>query len=68
MLFMKEYLIHMLDHIQYEFSLSFTTFADPEQGAWAEASIFRLQLRIRPEFLAPCGSGSTTFFNTHNLY
>jgi hypothetical protein len=32
MLFMKEYLIHMLDHIQYEFSLSFTTFADPEQG------------------------------------
>ncbi len=37
--------IHMLDPIQYELWFSSTTLADPEPGAGAETSIFRLQLR-----------------------
>jgi hypothetical protein len=49
----------MLDPIQYEFLFLFTTLADPEPGAGAETSIFRLQ----PKVPAPCGSGSTTLNN-----
>jgi hypothetical protein len=46
----------MLDPIQYEFRFFQNTLADPEPGAGAETSIFRLQ----PKVSAPCGSGSTT--------
>jgi hypothetical protein len=37
----------MLDPIQYEFWFLITTLADPEPGAGAETSIFRLQLPLR---------------------
>jgi hypothetical protein len=50
----------MLDPTQYEFRFFFTTLADPEPGAGAETSIFRLWLRLRPKVSAPCGSGSTS--------
>jgi hypothetical protein len=44
----------MLDPIQYEFSFfSQNTLADPEPGARAETSIFRLQLRLHPKVSAP---------------
>jgi hypothetical protein len=46
----------MLDPIQYEFRFFQNTLADPELGAGAETSRFRLQ----PKVSAPCGSGSTT--------
>ncbi len=46
----------MLDYIQNEFLILFTTLADPELGAGAETSTFRLW----PKVPAPCGSGSTT--------
>jgi hypothetical protein len=36
----------MLDSIQYEFLFFFTTYADPEPGAGAENSTFRLQFRL----------------------
>jgi hypothetical protein len=51
-------LIHMLDPIQNEFGFFQNTLVDPEPepGAGAETSIFRLQ----PKVSAPCGSGSTT--------
>ncbi len=48
-------LIHMLDPIQYEFRFFFTTLADPELGAGAETSIFRL----RPKVLAPAPAKSS---------
>ncbi len=46
-------LIHMLDPIQYEFLILFTTLADPELGAGADTSIFQLQLRFRSKVPAP---------------
>jgi hypothetical protein len=59
MFLMKEIdLIHMLDPIQYEFRFFQNTLVDPEPGAGAETSIFRL--RLQPKVSAPCGSGSTT--------
>jgi hypothetical protein len=48
----------MLDPIQYEFRFLQNTLGDPEPGAGAETSIFRL--RLQPKVSAPCGSGSTT--------
>jgi hypothetical protein len=51
----------MLDPIQYEFRFFQNTLADPEPGAGAETSIFRLQ----PKVLSPCGSGSTTLQKLH---
>jgi hypothetical protein len=39
-------LIHPIDPIQYDFWFWFTTFADPEPGAEAETSLYRLQLRL----------------------
>jgi hypothetical protein len=50
----------MLNPIQYEFIFFKTTLADPEPGAGAETSIFRL--RLQPKVPAPCvsGSGATT--------
>jgi hypothetical protein len=55
----------MLDPIQYEFGFFLTTLSDPEPGAGAETSIFRLQLQ--PKVPAPCGSGSTTLLNVYNI-
>jgi hypothetical protein len=48
----------MLDPIQYEFRILYTTLADPEPepGAGAETLIFWLWLQ--PKVRAPCGSGS----------
>jgi hypothetical protein len=54
----------MLDPIQYEFRFFQNTLADPELGAGAETSIFRLQLR--PKVSAPAGSGSATLFKSVN--
>jgi hypothetical protein len=67
MFLMKEIdLIHMLVPIQYEFRFFQNTLVDPEPGAGAETSIFRL--RLQPKVSAPCGSvsGSTTLLVTRN--
>ncbi len=56
----------MLDPIQYEFRFFFfTTLSDPEPGAGAETSIFRL--RLQPKVLAPCGSCATTLLHVYNV-
>jgi hypothetical protein len=56
----------MLDPIQYEFLFLFTTLADtePDQGAGAETSIFRLQ----PKVPAPCDYSSTTLLKYIIIY
>ncbi len=56
-------LIHMLDPNQYKFLFLFTTLVDPEPGAGAETSIFRLWPKVPAPQHCLVGTAMPVFHN-----